>query len=381
VLEFETQRLDVLDTRLDHEPLGEQYLAVLRAFVNETVRENAFYRARFDRAKIDPATLTSFDEFQRIPLLGPGEVSALDELALVPERYASRMRDNLRALPPAERFAKKFCTSGSTGNPKISFYTVADWDDTLDTHLRLLQHVPEQAYHRLLNFFHPGHFGGKVFEDFPNRSGFHAECVHFANDRAKTLRQFYRGTQVLGGFTAIAIPPRTPAGTTSKGGAGITLEELLELDTENFIGRNIRLIVTSGAPRDLESQALLEQVWEVNELAKSPRTRFVDIYGFSEIAGPAAAECEYNDGAHFLPGMTYLEVLDEKSGKPVEHGQTGLVVATGLKRGSRYIRYQVGDEATFIAEPCRCGRATPRIKNVKRVIDQSRLIDGCAAGW
>jgi phenylacetate-CoA ligase len=378
---FGDQRLDLGDRRLDFEPLGARYVALLRAFVVDTVRDSPFYQARFKRTGIDPERITTFDDFRRIPLLGPTEMGSASELDLLPRRYADSLRTHLRDFPPAERLSKKFATSGSTGNPKVSFYTVADWDHVIDTHDRLIQHVPVECYLRTMSFFHPGHFGGKVFEDSLNRTGYHAESAHFTNDEKRTIAQLYSGTRVLGGYTAIAIPPRTPDGTASKGGAGLTLERLLELDVENFIGRRIKLILTSGASRALPSGSLLEQVWEANELAGAPRTRFLDIYGCSEVAGPLATECEHYAGVHLFPGMTFVEVIDEKTGRHVEDGQTGLVVATGLKTGSRYLRYIVGDEATLVTEPCDCGRATPRLVNIRRVMDRQRLIEGCAAGW
>lgn len=378
---FGDQRLDVGDRLLDFEPLGARYVALLRAFVADTVRDSPFYQARFQRAKLDPASIASFDDFRRIPMLGPAEMASASELDLLPRRYADGLRTHLREFPMADRLARKFSTSGSTGNPKVSFYTVADWDHVIESHDRLIQHVPVECYLRTLSFFHPGHFGGKVFEDSLNRSGYHAEGVHFTNDETRTIAQLYSGTRALGGYTAIAIPPRTPEGTTSKGGAGVTLERLLELDVENFVGRRIKLILTSGAPRALASGSLLERVWEANELAGQPRTRFLDIYGCSEVAGPIATECEHYAGLHLLPGATFTEVIDEKTGRHVEDGQTGLVVITGLKTGSRYLRYLVGDEATLVTDPCDCGRATPRLIDIRRVMDKQRLIEGCAAGW
>jgi hypothetical protein len=40
----------------------------------------------------------------------------------------------------------------------------------------------------------------------------------------------------------------------------------------------------------------------------------------------------------------------------------------------------IGDEATFVEEPCRCGRTSPRLKDITRVLEKERLRQGCAAG-
>src|SRR5262245_18442171 len=230
MLAFGDQRIDPLDRTLDLEPLGERYLALLRAFAIDTARGSPFFRNRLQRAGVDPERIATFDDFRRIPILGPNEMAAASEIDLLPQRYAEGLRTDLRGFAPADRLSKKFSSSGSTGNPKVAYYTVADWDNVLDSHARLLAHVPIECQLRTLCFFHPGHFGGKFHEDSLNRKGFHCETAHFMNDEARSLDQLYRGVEVVGGFTGIATPPRTPAGTSAKGGAGLTLERLLELD-------------------------------------------------------------------------------------------------------------------------------------------------------
>jgi len=65
--------------------------------------------------------------------------------------------------------------------------------------------------------------------------------------------------------------------------------------------------------------------------------------------------------------VCYTEVIDPQTGKHVKNGERGLIVQTSLRHGSRYIRYIVGDEATFITDKCKCGRSSARIKNIKRL--------------
>ena len=93
----------------------------------------------------------------------------------------------------------------------------------------------------------------------------------------------------------------------------------------------------------------------------------------------AAAECERNDGMHLYQGFIYTEILDERTWRPVRSGERGFVAMTGLRKGSRFLRYLVGDEATFVDELCTCGRRSPRIKDVQRILDLERLRGGCAS--
>jgi len=377
-LTFGTATLDITDRALDREPIGTAYFDLLRAFLVDTYRTCGYYRRRFDAAKLDPATLASFDEIRRVPALWPHEVATVSELDLLDDTHAARLADgDLGSLDPRERIAKKFQSSGSQGKPKTSFYTVADWEAAQAIVLRKIAHLPRASFARIFNAFHPGHIAGKLLEDSFNRGGFHVENRHFATAPEHTMQQIY-ASLAQRPFTCLLLPPRAPTGTTQK---GHTLADLLVDDHENFIGRHVRAIVVSGAARDLPGDDLKEAVWEVNRLADAPQTMFVDSYGTSEVAAVAAAECEHHAGVHILQGLTYTEVIDRETGRHVANGQTGLVVCTGLRRGSRYVRYVVGDEATYITDPCKCGRASPRLRDIRRVLEPEKLADGCAAGW
>jgi phenylacetate-coenzyme A ligase PaaK-like adenylate-forming protein len=189
------------------------------------------------------------------------------------------------------------------------------------------------------------------------------------------LRQMMRGMREVGGFNCLSVPPYTPEGAVQK---GFTLDGLLDLDVENYIGANIRTIITAANWLDNPRYALRQRVWEANELAGAPRTIFVDTYGCSEV-GTLGFECQEMDGLHLLLGATHTEII-RPDGTHVANGERGRVIVTGLKHGSRYLRYVVGDEATYVSDPCKCGYRTPRLKHIVRVLDKERLRQGCAAG-
>lgn len=379
VMRFGDTTLDVGDTGLDRRPLGADFLAMARAFVADTYDGCTYHRQRLDRAGIKPDEVRSLEDFERIPLLGPNDVSATAEFSLLPDRMVRALENaGLFDFRPEERIAKKFTTTGSTGRPKVSYYTVADWEAGSAQIVRMFQHIPPANFSRIFNCFNPGHVGGKVFEDTFNRFGCTVENKHFTLQKPEdVIRQLYNGIPELGGFNCLCMPPCLPPGL--KVGKGGTLDELLNADVDNYIGAKIRVILTAGAPRDLPEFRLKERVWEANELAGAERTAFVDLYGCAEVA-LACADCQHNDGVHLVQGHTYTEVVNAETGKRVASGERGLVVFTGFKHASRYLRYMIGDEATFVADPCRCGRASPRLKDITRVMDKDRLRQGCAAG-
>lgn len=376
---FERATLDVGDSRLDFEPLPTEFLDILRAFVTDTYHCCTYHRQRMDRAGVRPEAIDSFESFERIPLLGPEDVSSTSEFSLLPDRYFEAMRNGgLFGLSPQDRIAKKFTTTGSTGRPKVAYYTVSDWEAGAAQITRMVSHIPAENYSRIFNCFNPGHVGGKVFEDTFNRHGCMIENKHFTLQKPEeVIRQLYNGVPELGGFNCLLMPPCLPPGL--KVGKGGTLDEILNADVDNYIGAKIKVIITAGAPRDLPEFRLKERVWEANELADAPRTTFVDLYGCAEVA-LACADCPQYDGLHFFQGHTYTEVVNPETGRHVKNGERGLVVFTGFKHASRYMRYMIGDEATFVDEPCRCGRTSPRLKDITRVLEKERLRQGCAAG-
>lgn len=92
-------------------------------------------------------------------------------------------------------------------------------------------------------------------------------------------------------------------------------------------------------------------------------TTFVNSYGCSEF-GAIGHDCIYHKGFHINTDFCYLELIDPVSKKPVNPGEMGEVVVTGLTlpRGFIPVRYATGDLSTWLThEPCACGRAGPRI--------------------
>ncbi len=378
-ISFGAVRLDLLDERLDHDSWRESLVPLLIAYLQETYASTAFYRQRFDRAGCSPKTIQSLSDFEKLPPLLPQDVSSVSELALLPDRYRVGLEgaSALRELPFDERLCRRFTTTSTTGRPKVAYYTVADWSASCANNLRQHRHVSFAKLRRVFNCFHPAHIGGRNVEDSFHRLG--SIVVNRAataiNDE-DVIRQLYAELADLGGFTCMALAPRSPA--TKGPSKGPTLDNLLNVDVDNYIGRKIQCLTLGGIAMDLPGSRLRDRVWEANDLAGAERTSIVEKYGCSEVGG-IAAECELNDGLHLTPGFTYTEVVDA-SGRHVQNGERGLVLTTGFKHGSRFLRYVVGDEATYVTDRCRCGRSTPRLFDFSRVLEPERLLTGCAAG-
>ncbi|HEX4045884.1 MAG TPA: AMP-binding protein [Gammaproteobacteria bacterium] len=105
---------------------------------------------------------------------------------------------------------------------------------------------------------------------------------------------------------------------------------------------------------------------------------FLNEYGCSEF-GSIGYECHYHKGIHVNTDHCYLELLDPSTGKPVNLGEAGEVVVTGLSfpRGFIPIRYATGDISAWSRkDKCQCGREGLRIGPIIGRVDYQLKLFG-----
>ena len=86
-------------------------------------------------------------------------------------------------------------------------------------------------------------------------------------------------------------------------------------------------------------------------------------------------ECYYKNGLH-LPQNILVEIVDPHTGKPVEPGLTGEVVATNFNPHFPMIRFATGDLSLLVTESCPCGRTSHRLKKILGRVDQATKVKG-----
>jgi phenylacetate-CoA ligase len=91
-----------------------------------------------------------------------------------------------------------------------------------------------------------------------------------------------------------------------------------------------------------------------------------DIYGLTEIYGPGIGiNCQKQPGMHMWTDYLYYEIVNPKTGKPVEPGEIGeIVITTLVKEGAPLIRYRTHDLTREIPGDCPCGSPFPRIDTI-----------------
>ncbi|MDR0372162.1 MAG: phenylacetate--CoA ligase [Nitrososphaerota archaeon] len=103
-----------------------------------------------------------------------------------------------------------------------------------------------------------------------------------------------------------------------------------------------------------------------------------DIYGLSEIMGPAVShECRYQNGLHIWEDCFIAEITDPDTGEPVKEGAMGdLVITTINKEGIPLIRYKTRDICALNYETCECGRTHVRMSKPAGRTDDMLIIRG-----
>ena len=98
------------------------------------------------------------------------------------------------------------------------------------------------------------------------------------------------------------------------------------------------------------------------------------IYG-TVFLGCIGYECRHMTGLH-VPDSILVEVVDPQTGRQVEPGATGEIVATNFNTSYPMIRMATGDLSMLAQEECPCGRTGPILKKILGRIDQATKVRG-----
>jgi len=117
-------------------------------------------------------------------------------------------------------------------------------------------------------------------------------------------------------------------------------------------------------------------------LPESLRSRIEDklemtvrqVYG-TVFLGCIGYECQHMTGLH-VPDNILVEVVDPHTGRQVEAGAAGEIVATNFNTFYPMIRMATGDLSLFARESCPCNRTGPMLKKILGRIDQATKVRG-----
>ncbi len=268
------------------------------------------------------------------------------ELINLPNRLMTK-EDFQKMTPPADAAELYFKSGGSSGEPKISVFTYLD-------------------YHRQMRFA---------------SDGLLAAGLNPATDKCMNL--FFSGG-LYGSFLSIFSVLEDLKAVQFPMTAHMDFEYVANIIVKNKV--NVLMGMPSYLTLLFDSQAALfkkhpvvEKIFYGGEaFNKKQIERFKKDFGIQSIIsatygsvdmGPLGYQCLYCEpGVHHLHQyLHHLEILNLENELPVKASEPGRLVFTSYGRqGLNLLRYDLGDLGTWVKEPCKCGRLSPRFELLGR---------------
>jgi phenylacetate-CoA ligase len=312
----------------------------LRAIVGHVYESNPIYRRLFDEKGVRPEDIRTAEDVVRLPFTGKD---------ILRESYPLNM-----ACVPRDQIVEMHMSSGSTGTPVVMPYTRSDLDQWAECMARCYRMAgakpgdPTQIT-PLFGLFNGGfgmYHGARAAGLFviPAGPGNTARQIRLARDLK---------TRVFTGVVSY----------------GIRLMEVLAEEKESLPDLEIGIFgaeVFSDSMKKKISSGLDIDVF--------------DIYGMTESGGVGTLgmDCPAHDGIHIWEDQYILEIIDPKTGEPVDDGEEGELVFTSLTREALpMIRFRTADLTHVISrDRCECGRTHIRLAPITGRRDDMLIVKG-----
>ena len=287
--------------------------------------------------------------------VSPEDVRSLDYLARLPFTVKQDLRDSypygLFAVP-MDDVVRIHASSGTTGKMTVVGYTANDialWADLAARALSIAGVDRRDIIHVAYGYglFTGGlglHYGGE-------RLGATVVPASTAN-----MRRQIELAQDFGATVLCCTPSYSLFLAEQSAEVGADLSKL-------------RLGVFGAEPWSEEMRSEIEARFGITAL---------DIYGLSEVIGPAVAmECRYKQGMHLAEDHFIPEVVDPATGESLPDGEIGeLVFTCTTKEALPLLRYRTGDLTRLEHGRCLCGRTTTRMEKTLGRTDDMLIIRG-----
>ena len=325
----------------DREELRDLQVERLRETVENAYENVEFYQDQLDEMGVTPEDIQSVEDVRKLPMT-------------TKEDFRDEYPDGLFAVDDRE-ITRIHASSGTTGKPKIVSYTDEDVQVWSEVVARSLAASGAEAGDTVQNAYGYGLFTGGL-------------GLHY-------------GVEELG---ATVIP--IGGGQTQR-----QVELMIDLESDVFTCTpSYALYLAETAeemghdPADLPISTIIFGAEPCTdpmreEIEERLNVDGIDIYGLSEIVGPGVScEChEAQDGLHVWEDRFLPEVVDPRTGEPVEEGEEGELVLTTLsKEALPVLRYRTGDLTTLNYDECECGRTLVRMDNVTGRADDLLIVRG-----
>lgn len=307
------------------EELREFQLEGLKWTVTHAYNGSSYYRAKFDKAGVNPQDIKTLEDIHKLPL-----VSSQDLQDDYPFPLLS---------VPLKDVVRIHASSGTTGKRKILSYTAKDVDDWAEMFSRCYSYAGCTTEDRIQIAVGYGVWtAGWGFQNGCERFG--AMAIPAGPGNIDMQCQFLEDLQT----TVLCC-------TASM---GLLMAE--EIDKRDLRGKIPLRKMIFGSERSSDTMRKA-----ISELSGVAPNQLFDIPGLTELYGPGTGlDCQYHEGIHYWADYYILEILDPENLKPVPPGEVGEMVVTTLrKEAAPLIRYRTRDLTRLITKPCSCGSIMP----------------------
>ncbi len=322
----------------------EELVKLQRERLHKTILQAAktpFYRKQFAKLHITPESIQTLEDLQNLPF-----TTKEDLRQGFPFKFLA---------VPLEEVVRLHSSSGTTGVPTVIYHSAEDLDRWTNQVARCLYMVGVRKTDVFQNMMSYGLFtGGLGMHYGAERLGALTIPIGAGNSKRQIwFLQFFK-------TTAAHILPSY----------ALLLANLIKsegLDPKKDL--NLRIMLIGAEPHSEETRQRIEELYGA---------KAYNSYGLSEMNGPGVAfECPYQNGMHLWEDYYLLEIVNPQTGEPCASGEVGEIVLTTIYRDATPIlRYRTRDLASFIDEPCPCGRTHRRISRIQGRSDDMFIVRG-----
>lgn len=294
---------------------------------------NQFYRERMEQAGLTPETVTSPEEFRKIPVLSK-ECIRQNTLAMISRGY------DVGSL-------MKFKTGGSTGK-SLEIYLTEECSERRNACARR---------HDRWAGWNPGEPIGAVWGN-----------PELPRDMKSRIKDWFLSPVIyLDTMSVTEASVRAFAAEWEQVQPTLLYGHAHSIFVLAEFVRDLRL--NGITPKGILSTSMMLMPHERRTIESVFGIKVTDRYGCEEVS-LIASECERHEGMHLNIEHLYIEFLRE-DGSPASPGEPGTIVVTDLmNRAMPFIRYCVEDVGVPSDRKCKCGRGLPLMESVTgRVAD------------
>ena len=305
--------------------------------VRYVYQNSGFYQEFYKDSAVDPANISSLEEFSQLRILTKEDIRREQELHPPYGRFL--------CIPPKDIF-RVHGTSGTTGRPTVFGIGMDDWDRIAEAHARVLWGAglrPDDTVMVAAVFsLYVGSWGALVGAE---RLG--ASCFPFGSGAPGQTERAVEWSNM--------VKPSVLYGTPSYALYLAETARLMGFDPKEDFG--FRFMFFSGEPgaSGPSTRRLIEDTFNcyvVDQGTMAEMTPWM-----------TASGCRHLDGGmHLWQDIVYTEMVDPQSKLNVPLGEEGVPIYSHTERTSQpMIRYWSGDISRWDMVDCPCGRTYPTL--------------------